>query len=135
MGVELHITRSRDWFAEDQADAIPADEWLAYVATDPELELWEENGPYFVRWLGKSAYAEPWLDWADGNISSKWPDTALYRKMLQIASALRASVRDDDGELYSEATDWEFDPEEASARARENLARQQARPWWKRIFS
>ncbi len=125
MGVELHITRAECW-AENDGAQITAEEWLAYVASDPELELWPENGPHFVRWLGVSAHEEPWLDWSDGNIQSKWPDTALYRKMLSIASALCAHVQDDDGDFYSSPADWEFDPRVAL-----EVPVATKRPWWR----
>ena len=127
MGVELSITRSPPGLAE--IVPISESEWLSYVESDPELRLWPENGPYFVRWLGVSAYEEPWLDWFDGEISSKWPDTALFRKMLQIAERLNARVRDDDDKTYSSPTDWEFDPNAPRpAKASPTL------PWWKRLF-
>lgn len=113
MGVELHITRTPEG-SDSQLD-ISAEEWLAYVSKDPELEPWPENGPHFARWLGKSAHQEPWLDWAHGEISSKWPDTALYRKMLGIAASLGARVRDDDDTTYTSPDQWDFEPSSASA--------------------
>jgi hypothetical protein len=129
MGIDLHITRAQFW-AKNEGVEISADEWLAYVASDPELQLWPENGRYFVRWRGDSKYEEPWLDWFQGNIKAKWPDTALYRKMLKIASALRAQVQDDEGTVYRNETDWTFDPQ-ASLRA---TAVPGTSPWWKRLF-
>ena len=45
-----------------------------------------------------------------GVISAKWPDTALYRKMLRIAADLGAAVQDDDGARYPDEADWTFDP-------------------------
>jgi hypothetical protein len=111
MGVELHITRAEFW-AENEGAEISAEEWLAYVESDPELRLDSRNGKYFVQWLGKSSYNEPWLDWFQGNVSSKWPDTALYRKMLGIATALKARVMDDNGNFYYAPNDWEFEPDE-----------------------
>jgi hypothetical protein len=127
MGVELYITRTPQ--AADEHCAISADEWLAFVAADPELVLWPEQGPYFVRWLGDSAYPEPWLDWSHGEILSKWPDTTLYQKMLGIAQALDARVRDDDDSTYTLANAWQFDPN-----APRVLSAKPARPWWKRLF-
>jgi hypothetical protein len=76
--------------------------------------------------LGDSKYEEPWLDWASGNISTKWPDTALYRKMLSIASALRARVQDDDGKIYCKLDDWLFDPTASSVAPRKT--------WLHRVF-
>jgi len=42
MGYDLHITRRKDWSLS--GNDIAAAEWLAYVAQDPELSLWPENG-------------------------------------------------------------------------------------------
>lgn len=38
MGYDVHITRAEDW-AEPGGEQISLDEWLAYVAADPELRL------------------------------------------------------------------------------------------------
>ncbi len=111
MGVELYITRAVFW-ADNEGREITTEEWLSYVASDPELKLEPRNGEYFALWLGKSAYQEPWVDWFQGNVSTKWPDTSLFRKMLRIASALKAQVQDDDGTVYKNDTDWSFDPKE-----------------------
>jgi hypothetical protein len=111
MGLELHITRAEFW-ADNDGKEITAEEWLSYVASDSELKLDPRNGKYHAMWLGKSAYDEPWLDWFQGNVNTKWPDTALYRKMLKVATALNAQVQDDDGTVYSKNTDWSFDPNE-----------------------
>lgn len=127
MGVELHISRAEHW-ADNQGLEISADEWLSYVAADPELQLWSENGPHFVRWLGASKYDEPWLDWSQGSVSTKWPDTALFCKMLEIAASLGANVQDDDGTKYTAESPWKYDPSERIAQ----YAAQPAVPWWKR---
>ena len=98
MGYDLHITRRKDW-SESGRD-IGAEEWLAYAKKDPELSLSPEDGPYFVRWSGKSKYPDPWLDWFDGNIYTKNPDEALIDKMVAIAREFHARVQGDDGEVY-----------------------------------
>jgi hypothetical protein len=99
MGYELHITRAKSW-AQNTKHRISVEEWLAYVAKDPELSLSRENGPYFVKWSGKSKLNETWLDWHDGNIETKSPDEALIDKMVAIARELGATVQGDDGEIY-----------------------------------
>ncbi len=109
MGLEFYITRAASW-SNNEGSEISPDEWLAHVASDPELKLDPRNGKYYALWLGESAYDEPWLNWFRGNVSTKWPDTALYRKMLSIALALGAHVQDDDGTVYTRNTDWSFDP-------------------------
>jgi hypothetical protein len=109
MGVELYITRAAFWADNDDAP-IPAEEWLAFIAADPELSLDPTKGDHVACWHGTSAYPDPWLDWFQGNIHTKWPDTALYRKMLQIAKALGGQVQDDDGTVYQSPNDWQFEP-------------------------
>jgi hypothetical protein len=98
MGYDLHITRRKHW--TDKGDDITGDEWLAYVQGDSELRLQSEGGPYFAVWSGPSELDEPWLDWNDGHIYSKYPDPAFIDKMVVIAQQLDASVQGDDGEIY-----------------------------------
>jgi hypothetical protein len=88
---------------------IAPDEWLHIVRTDHELLPMPENGEYFVIWRGSAKYAETWFDWSDGNITTKYPDRATLRKMLQLATALGAKVQGDDGEVYDEAAVDAFD--------------------------
>lgn len=123
MGLELHITRAA-FYADNDSQQISADEWLAYIASDSELTLSPENGEHFVIWSGKSAYDRPWLDWFEGNVFTKWPDTALYQKMLQIARTLNAKVQDDDGTIYPDESDWDFDPRKYSPSAHHRAASQ-----------
>lgn len=99
MGYDLHITRAEHW-VENDGQWIEADEWLALVESDPELRLDENNGPYFVIWSGPSKYEEPWFDWSDGNITTKYPDSAMITKMVEIAGKLGGNVQGDDGERY-----------------------------------
>jgi hypothetical protein len=95
MGYDLHITRAKRW--SDQEPSISADEWLAYVDRDPELQL---NGKYFALWAGVSRQPDPWFDWSDGHVHTKNPDPAVIAKAIQIASRLGAAVQGDDGEVY-----------------------------------
>ena len=104
MGYELHITRADSW-SENEGHWVTLDEWLAYVEADPELSLFPENGEAFAIWSGKASYEEPWLDWFEGNISTKGPDRAVLGKMLKIASDLGARVQGDEGELYDDIGD------------------------------
>lgn len=109
MGVDFHITRAEFW-AYNEHTPITAEEWLECIQADPELELFSNNGTYYARWLGASAHEEPWLDWSSGDIWTKWPDTALYLKMLEIAKYFGATVQDDDGTVYALPTEYEYDP-------------------------
>ncbi|MBB1201211.1 hypothetical protein EGM70_13035 [Enterobacteriaceae bacterium 89] len=109
MGVEFHITRAEFW-ADNEDAQIKADEWLEYINNDNELSRYFRNGDYYALWLGPSSYEDSWLDWSAGNIYTKWPDIYLYRKMLRIARHLNAKVMDDDGTIYLEESQWEYDP-------------------------
>ena len=108
MGYDLHIVRGANRY-ENPAHQIPADEWQRYIKSDPELTLAPENGPHFALWSGPSEYPEPWLDWFQGTIYSKNPDSGIITKMLQIAQQLGAQVRGDDGEIYSSPTESHHD--------------------------
>ena len=130
MGVEFHITRAEFW-AQNDGKEITSEEWLAYVASDSEFRLSPENGKHFALWSGNSKYEEPWLDWFQGNVQTKWPDTALYRKMLRVATALQAKIQDDDGNVYRTESDWEFDPSMHSASAPSTKS---PASWLKRLF-
>lgn len=127
MGYDLHITRREQWFAE--GPDITAEEWLAYVQSDPELHPVPENGPHFVTWSGPSTIEEPWLDWFEGCISAKYPDRALIGKMLTIAHHFGATVQGDDGETYDDASEIpSAAPAQASPNAWERL------PFWKQFL-
>jgi hypothetical protein len=129
MGYDLHITRAADW-SDNEGAEITAEEWLAFVAADPELTLAESNGPCFVHWSGPSIHSDPWLDWAEGNIYTKNPDQALMDKMVEIACRLNARVQGDDGEVYDDGSTIP-DPDEPVGWL---LASPPARPWWKRLI-
>lgn len=97
MGYELHIER-------DDSRPIGSSEWLAVISNDPELEPAPDYGEYFARHVvdGVRETDQGWLAWCDGRISSKYPDNALLAKMLSVAEHLDATVRGDDGEIYTE---------------------------------
>ena len=105
----LYITRV-DFWAENEEAKITPEEWLSLIDSDNELTIDLKNGDYHALWSGASSHDESWLDWNDGNIYTKWPDTHLYRKMLDIAGFLGARVMDDDGNIYSDPSAWEYDP-------------------------
>lgn len=94
MGHDIHITRRKFW--ADKGNDITAQDWLAYVKSDPELRPMPKNGPYFVQWGNDS-----WLDWSDGVIYTKNPNDALLAKMAAIAKQFGATVQDDDGVIYN----------------------------------
>ena len=111
MCVALYATRAGFW-ADNDDQPITSEAWLTYVSRDPEFKLDPRNGPYFALRPGKSEHEAPWLDWFQGNINTKWPDTALYNKMPLVASALGAKVQDDDENVFAKVGDWVLNPEE-----------------------
>lgn len=124
MGYDLHITRA-EHLSENKEHLITAEEWLAIIASDDELTLDINNGPYFANWSGSSIYESPWFDWYEGDIYTKHPDQAMLEKMLQIANKLGATVQGDDGEHYKQIEDLpEFSPT--------NLLEQTKVGWWQK---
>jgi hypothetical protein len=102
MGYELYITRKKmPW--DEEGPEIPLDEWLAYVASDPELRPAPEILKHAVRLKVPSEYPDPWMDWFGGNVYAKNPDRPIVEKMLKIASALHAKVTGDNGETLRSA--------------------------------
>ena len=99
MGYDVHITRADDWSANEGCE-ISTEEWHAIIEQDPSLRLAGYNGPHFAIWDGHPEDREAWLDWFDGNITTKYPDEALLGKMLEIANRLNAKVQGDEGEVY-----------------------------------
>ena len=103
MGYDLHITRATDW-TENIGVKIQADEWLALVQEDPDLNLDPSHGPYAVSWSGSK---EPgWFDWYDGNVFTTDPSRATVGKMLALAETLAGMVQGDEGEVYESTRDW-----------------------------
>jgi hypothetical protein len=99
MGYQVHITRAKHW-AENEGLEIPASEWHDLVKCDPELRLAAANGPHFAIWNASAGQIIGWLDWNNGNITTKSPDEQLLAKMIEIAERLGARVQGDDGEMY-----------------------------------
>ena len=100
MGYDLHITRSTDW-AQNTGMEIDAEEWLAVINEDPELNPDPANGPYAVRWSSSA-----WFDWFEGNIFTTDPERATVAKMLALAQRLAGVVQGDGGEFYESAREW-----------------------------
>jgi hypothetical protein len=138
----LYITRASDW-ANNGGREIRPEEWLALVRDDPELTPDRRGGPYFARWAGPSRHTDPWLDWADGNVYSKYPDSALLRKMSAVADRLGASIQGENGEVYlgDEPLDEWLDAGEGPVLStmeqtvpRPVVRPEPRQPWWKRLF-
>ncbi len=99
MGYDLHITRKKFW-ADQDGPQITTGEWLAYVATDPQIQLDQNSERHTVKLSVKSEHDEPWLEWFQGDVYTKNPDEPILAKMLEMAKALNAKVQGDDGEIY-----------------------------------
>ncbi len=99
MGYDFHITRAENW-SNNEDQEILAEEWMDLIKSDPELVPAPENGQYFVIWRGTTKYPETWFNWVSGNITTKNPDKATLRKMLEIATRFNANVQGDEGEVY-----------------------------------
>lgn len=144
MGYDVHITRKEEWFS-DEGEAIPLEEWQAYVAADPEMRLdgvaeattpegtvLRVENPGLAVWVAYSGHDDSgnmaWFSHHGDKVSVKNPDDEILRKMHAIASALGARVQGDEGELYDA---------DGQPRAPETADRPPAaagaprRPWWK----
>ncbi len=101
MSYHVHITRKGHWTMPD-GPVITAKEWLAYVATDPQLKLIPGSNTHGVTLDIQSRHPTKDLDWSShsGCIWTNKPDAAMLAKMLQIASGLGAKVQGMDGEVY-----------------------------------
>ena len=116
VGYEVHITRAKNW-TEAESLPIVLDEWLRYVAGDPEMRLdnfaeAEVGGSEVLRddnnglavWTAYSGHRlkgnMAWFDYRRGQLVVKYPDNEILGKMRRIASALGAKVMGDEGELY-----------------------------------
>jgi hypothetical protein len=133
MAYQLHITRAADWMNSSELP-ITAAEWLKLVRTDAELIQDSIHGPYFVRWAGSPA-RDRWLEWAEGRITTRYPDGALLRKLVAIAHLLGAKVQGDGGEVYSgeEPVDEWLEDNTLPFTPRPVMITQRL-PWWKRIM-
>jgi hypothetical protein len=133
MGYDVHITRADDW-TESEAKPIRLEEWLEYVARDPEMRLdgvaeaqlpdgstlrYENAG--LAIWTSGTGEGGNWFDFRRGRVIVKNPDELILAKMVGIAAKLGARVQGDDGELYGDPS------APAGSRAR-------TQSWWRRLL-
>jgi hypothetical protein len=133
MTYHLHITRASDWMNSDEVP-ITAAEWLKLVRTESDLIQDPAHGPYLVRWSGSTGPVR-WLEWAEGRISTTYPDGALLRKLVAIADRLGAKVQGDGGEVYSgeeRVDEWAEDDELPYTPRPVMITRRL--PWWRRVL-
>jgi hypothetical protein len=101
MSYYVTITRKKYWPMPD-GPVITADEWLSYVATDPQLKPISGSNTHRVNVDIPPGYSSRELSWSSlsGCILTNKPDAGMLAKMLQIASALGGKVQGEDGEIY-----------------------------------
>ena len=120
MGYDVHITRKQHWADEEDNATISLAEWLAYVATDPEMRLddhaeapvGDTDTTFGVESEGLSVWLPyskngragnyAWFSHEDDRVTVKNPDEEILGKMLAVAHALGARVQGDDNEYYDE---------------------------------
>lgn len=116
MGYEVHITRKTEWFDND-GPAISIEEWLGYVASDPEMradgyaEVKTPEGTLRIDddgiavWIAYPGHCKngnmAWFCHFEDRITVKNPDESILVKMYEIASKLEAKVQGDEGEEYN----------------------------------
>ena len=114
MGYGLHITRRAHW-SDEHGPEISAEEWVAYAATDPELEITgaaeavspqgetiRMASPGLTRWV-QGGETAGWLSFQRGSLSANNPSDDFVIKMHRISVALGAKLEGDEGELYDAA--------------------------------
>jgi hypothetical protein len=98
MGYVIHLTRKESW-SDEEGQEISLQQWIEYVATDPEIAPDPENPDpenFLVTLEGKD-----WPLWWDrGEVNTKSPDNWVITKLVQVAKALDARVLGDDDEIY-----------------------------------
>lgn len=115
MGYDVHITRAQHW-TESELHPIPIDEWLGYVASDPEMRLdnfaeaatdgdllrYDNDG--LAVWIAFTGHGidgnMAWFDYRQGAIVVKNPGEEILGKMKIIADVLHANLIGDEGEFY-----------------------------------
>lgn len=145
MGYELHITRASTWVEAD-TNPITLEEWLAYVESDPELEIDEigeatttEGETLSTGDPGLAIWTAHPLDGADGGrawiyhcqncIVVKNPDEAFIAKMWRIAQHFGAKVFGDEDEECGQNGEQITTIERVDTRANDTR-----KPWWKRLL-
>jgi hypothetical protein len=96
---DIHITRKKYW-SDSEGPIISLDEWVSYVATDPEIVHDDDNESEDFLYI--SHPDGPWALWWNprGEIMTSSVDDATMAKLIAIALALEAWVLGDDDEQY-----------------------------------
>jgi hypothetical protein len=146
MGYELHITRQKNWFDEDEFLQITFEEWTQILNNDKTMRLdgfaeatttngetirIESNG--LSVWTGYSGNGRDgnyaWFDYRSGNIVCKNPDDEIISKMLDIALQLNAKVQGDEEEIYKRSTENKITYRKSESNTENPFEIKKA--WWK----
>ena len=73
-------------------------EWMKAVSKDPELRMSRGENKGLALWTGHPDREEIRFDLCGGNVAVECPDGPTIEKMREIASALGAKPKSDDGE-------------------------------------
>ena len=107
MSYDLHITRKEFW-ADEEGAVITVEEWMNYLAGDPQLRPLPNVENYKVTFNINSISPEAWLEWDEGEIRTTGADEWIIAKMILIATALDAKVQGDEGEIYASGVYREY---------------------------
>ncbi|AWM39413.1 hypothetical protein GobsT_22650 [Gemmata obscuriglobus] len=121
MGHEVYIHRADTWAESDRYPITP-DEWLAVIASDPELRP-DPDHEFQALWPGPCKYPDgTWFAWSEGAVYTKGPDRPTVAKMLQMARRLGARVQSGHGEFFNRPEDMPSEEEAAAWQARNSSA-------------
>jgi hypothetical protein len=105
MSYQVYVTRGKFW-AENDGFEISSAEWLQIVEADDELRRNEQNGAYSADFIGPDGSNDQWIDWAEGNLFTGYPDRPLQNALLRLATELGAVIQGEDGEIYRDVDDF-----------------------------
>ncbi|SNS52770.1 hypothetical protein [Jannaschia aquimarina] len=103
MSYDIHITRKQFW-ADEEGEAISREEWLAHVAASPDLteseaKMFGEDPP-IARDICLPDGSTETVWWRRGDIRAYGPTTELLVALYPHARTLGAKLQGDDGEMY-----------------------------------
>jgi hypothetical protein len=105
MGYDLHATRAKHWISS-AGHEISAAEWLDVITWDPDLCLDKSHGTHAVFWIDREGGHRGWFDWCDGVVYTTDADEATVRKLLELATRMKARVQGDSDKFYESIEDW-----------------------------
>jgi hypothetical protein len=104
MDYEVHVVRQSDSGAETD---ITLDEWNKFIESDPDFTPPPvgnfNHGKNLLCLPIASTDPDdwPWIAWTNGRIHSKYCETAVLKKLGQVARVFGAVVMSDDGDIWT----------------------------------